>query len=149
MVAGIVNNFWWVVPGNNSQFSKAVKIIKTTLNSIRVIGEKPKPAYQENKTQIFRYVLGRKISVCTLESLLIFKNKFLLDIDTDFLVIDNLNQADRLSCISQRKPWILPKELVKLLNEKVKPPRIATIAYFVNGGYTPLKYKHLGKKDAY
>jgi len=36
-----------------------------------------------------------------------------------------------------------------MLKQKIRQPEIITIAYSVNGGYTPMRYKHLGDEMAY
>jgi len=43
-----------------------------------------------------------------------------------------------------RTPWIFPDGLAKTIHEKVTNVDVLTIAYSVNGGYTPIKYKYLG-----
>lgn len=127
MREGIINDFYWVVPG---------------------IGRTPGAALRTQK-QLSNRLFGRRFIICTLEELPVLKQKILLDIDTDFLVIDSLLTANNTAKIGKRKPWIMPKDLVEALKEKIKQPQIITIAYSVNGGYTPMKYKHLGDEIAY
>ena len=93
--------------------------------------------------------MGRNFTICILEKLPILRQGVLLDIDTDFLVIDSLLNADNTKNIGKRRPWILPQDLVKVLKERIKQPLAITIAYSVNGGYTPIIYKHLGDQIAY
>jgi tetratricopeptide (TPR) repeat protein len=92
------------------------------------------------KTQLY----SRKFIVCCLKALPKINKKVLLDIDTDFLVINSIRKAKNADEIGRRKIWIEPKEFIKALKTKIKYPVLATIAYSVNGGYAPLKFKYLG-----
>jgi tetratricopeptide (TPR) repeat protein len=155
MCEGIVRNFYWVIPGGLGEFKASYKIIKSMLKGLR--GQDPyKLGHTSHVTRhtlekgiISIKLLGRKFVICTLEKLPTLKQKVLLDIDTDFLVIDSLLNADNTKNIGKRKPWILPEALVKIIKKKIKQPEIITIAYSVNGGFTPMKYKHLGDEIAY
>jgi len=91
-----------------------------------------------------------KIFIISLvEKLPILKQKVLLDIDLDFLTTNSLLNANNTSDIARRIPWIYPDKLVEALKEKIKRPQIITIAYSVNGGYTPIVYKFLGDDIVY
>jgi hypothetical protein len=72
--------------------------------------------------------LGRNFVVCTLERLPVLRQNVLLDIDTDFLMIDSLLTSTSTAKIGKRKPWILPKDLVEILKKRIKRPRLITIA---------------------
>ncbi|MBU1125681.1 MAG: tetratricopeptide repeat protein, partial [Candidatus Omnitrophica bacterium] len=50
--------------------------------------------------------------------------------------------------IGGREPWIQLKELVARLKKRISRPRCITIAYSVNGGFTPMKYKAMGDEIA-
>ncbi len=103
---------------------------------------------RENELKRFRKSIT-DITICTLEMLPVLKQPILLDIDVDFLVMDSLRNANNTRNIGIRKPWIFPQELVSILKKKIENPQIITIAYSVNGGFTPIKYKHLGDEIAY
>jgi len=47
------------------------------------------------------------------------KQPVLVDVDTDFLIIDTISNADNTKCIGKRKPWILPKDLTEMLKKKI------------------------------
>jgi tetratricopeptide (TPR) repeat protein len=142
----IVRDFYWVIPGRIEEFKKSIKAIKEILK--RALKQEQKKI-EIKKGMIVSHALGRSIIISTLENLPVFKKGVLLDIDTDFLVIDNLLDAASTSKIGKRRPWILPQDLVKILKKKIKRPRLITISYSVNGGWTPLKYKYLGDEIAY
>ncbi len=144
MQEGVVRNFYWVIPGKLKEFKAATKSIK---NIFKRLGAQEIPSAKEGVAQA--KLLGRNFTICILERLPKLKQNILLDIDTDFLVIDSLKNANNTVQIGQRIPWILPKELVVCLKKKIVAPEIITIAYSVNGGYTPMKYKHLGDEIAY
>lgn len=148
MQEGIVKDFYWVVPGGLKEFQESANSINNTLRNllrVRVQGS----GFREKEGAVQTRLLGRKLVICILEKLPILKQQTLLDIDTDFLVIDSILNADNTKNIGKRKPWILPADLVNVLKKKIRHPKIITIAYSVNGGYTPLIYKHLGDQIAY
>lgn len=155
MQEGIVKDFYWVVPGGLKEFKGSTKFIRTLLKDIlrgdsfglnRGLRAIPQTIA---KGIISTRLLGRNFTICTLEKLPILKQKILLDIDTDFLVIDSVLNAGNTRKIGKRKPWILPLDLVNILKRKIKHPHLITIAYSVNGGYTPIIYKNLGDQIAY
>lgn len=155
MQEGIVKNFYWVIPGGLKEFKDASKIITRLLrsfsknDSLRGYSKNNPLGFNQNKGIVSTGLFGRKFIICILEKLPPLKQNVLLDIDTDFLVIDSVLNADNTTKIGKREPWILPQDLVRLVKRKVKRPRIITIAYSVNGGYTPIKYKHLADEIAF
>lgn len=155
MQEGIVRDFYWVVPGGLKEFKKSLKLIKVILKNLS-----RQDPYQSHNTQyaihntqkdgiISTELLGRKFVICILEKLPILKQRVLLDIDTDFLVIDSLLNAGNTAKIGKRKRWIRPDRLIQELRGKVSHPVFTTIAYSVNGGFTPMRYKVLGDELAY
>lgn len=154
MREGMVANFYWVVPGRLKEFNAAAGFIRNILrNLLAESGEKAGHGFHGSKDAekgiISAEIMGRDFIVCPLESLPVLRQKVLLDIDTDFLVIDSLLNAGNTQQVGKRKPWIQPQELVAILKEKIKDPQITTIAYSVNGGYLPMKFRYLGDELAY
>jgi tetratricopeptide (TPR) repeat protein len=151
MVEGRVRNFYWVIPGGLKEFKESLKNIKTVFKTLMRQSRYTLHVtrYTSGDGSVSANILGRKFSICILERLPVLKQKILLDIDTDFLVIDSLLNANNTIKIGKRKPWIFPKDLVDRLKKKIKQPEIITIAYSVNGGYTPIKYKYFGDEIAY
>lgn len=146
---GIVNNFYWVVPGESQEFKDSAKTIKRILKNIKAFEDNKKAVPEEKTGVISTKCLRRKLFVCNLDNLPEFNNPVLLDIDVDFLVIGSVLEADNSKMVGKRKPWILPKVLLDLLKQKINTPQITTISYSVNGGYTPIIYKHLGDELAF
>jgi len=146
----IVNNFYWVVPGGKKEFRESGKLLKTIIKSlIKKSFGVSEEFCQLNEGYISIDKQGRKFIICTLEKLPLLKQEVLLDIDVDFLVINSLLKADKIVDIGKRNQWISARDLADKLKKKVINRKITTIAYSVNGGYTPIKYRHLGDELAY
>ncbi len=150
---GIVKDFYWVIPGGKKEFDESRKQLKTLIKSICVkdpCRKKTRPVkFRETKNLMSTSLMGSRFVVTNLENLPVFEDKVLLDIDCDFLVIDSFKNSDSTTLIGPRMPWIMPDDLVNILKKKVKNPQITTIAYSVNGGFTPIKYKYFGDEIAY
>jgi len=137
----IVSEIYWVIPGTNDQLLKDILYLKKMLP--------PNPNlihYNRNMMHVLLYSVH--LYVTTIENLPLFTKPILLDVDVDFFVTKRLKQADPLVEIGTRTPWIRPKKLASLIRERVKYTLFTTIAYSVNGGYTPLCYKSLGDQFA-
>jgi tetratricopeptide (TPR) repeat protein len=144
---GIVAEFYWVIPGDIGEFKKCLGILKKLLRELKK--EDPCPADSSPlirpgfiKTRLY----GRPFHITILETLPRLKRPILLDIDTDFFVIESLRRADATMQIAHREPWIGTDELAGILRTKISQPRCTTIAYSVNGGFTPMVYKTLGDR---
>jgi tetratricopeptide (TPR) repeat protein len=148
----IVGDFYWIIPGGIDEFKRSGKFLKGMLKAFLGKGGWPGSTTlaKELKKGIVSVELPeRKLVICVLETLPTFRQKILLDIDTDFLVTGSILDSNNTAQIGKRSPWISPVELAEVLEKKVRQPQIVTIAYSVNGGYTPLKYKYLGDELAY
>ena len=147
MREGIIKDFYWVIPGGAKEFRESRKQLRALIRKLA-----KQDLYPTNSTNAMNTIktslMGRRFVITTLDYLPVFGNKVLLDVDTDFLVADSLKNANATSMIGKRKIWIQPEEFVKILREKIKNPEFITIAYSVNGGFTPMKYKHLGDEIA-
>jgi tetratricopeptide (TPR) repeat protein len=146
---GIVAEFYWVIPGDIGEFRKCLGILKSLLRELKK--EDPCPADAPPLIQpgfIKTRLYGRPFHITILETLPRLKRPVLLDIDTDFLVIDSLRRADATMQIARREPWIGTDELAVILRKKISQPRCTTIAYSVNGGFTPMVYKTQGDRLA-
>jgi len=152
---GIVRNFYWIIPGQEKEFRQSLKSIKKLFRNLlkcdphQLRCTPDAICYRPQAGIISTKLLGRNFTVCTLEKMPLLRQKVILDIDTDFLIIDSLLNANNTTNIGKRKPWILPQGLVEILKRKIKQPQIITIAYSVNGGYTPIRYRHLADEIAY
>jgi tetratricopeptide (TPR) repeat protein len=100
----------------------------------------------EGRTNFSTTVLGKPLTVCTIRQLPAFDEPVLLDVDVDYLVIPNIGY--RGVNMYSRLPWLWPRELVACLAERGVQTDLVTIAYSVEGGYTPLQWKYLGDELA-
>ncbi len=150
MREGIVNNFYWVVPGSAEDFQKSRKALKNLLRGLLgQSGHRLFKTLREGKGFLRFNFYGRRFFVCCLDALPTLKQPILLDIDADFLVTKNIQEDSPLKHIGQRRLRVKPSDLVCALRDKLKLIKIVTISYSVNGGWTPMRYKYLGDELAY
>jgi hypothetical protein len=141
----IVGEVFWVVPAQTLETSKGLKAIRRYVKKIG--GEYPgKPAaIRLGGNGLSTEILGKPLQVCTLDNLPRLHDRVLLDIDVDFLVIPcAVNRSDGPAPL----PWMWPDELLAGLRARQLRPELVTIAYSVEGGYTPLKWKYFGDELA-
>ena len=138
---GIVSTFYWVTPEAPPGISwqKEMGIL------FREFQRDHPHAFtgvsvEEKRAQAKIY--GFPLIVCTLQSLPSVEEEVLLDIDTDFLISGFLSEHEEDP--RSKKPWFFPDELVSALRVKGIRSDCVTIAYSVEGGFTPLRYKYFG-----
>lgn len=145
---GIVSEFFWIIPGRMSEFKKCLVLIKKMLKGFKEQDPFACESVSFEPGFIKTKLYNKPLYICILETLPVIKNQVLLDIDIDFLVIDSLKNAEVTANVGKRKPWITPEELVQVLEKKMSSTRFITIAYSVNGGFTPMVYKTEGDQIA-
>ncbi len=145
---GIIKDFYWVIPGDKREFIRCLKNLKSMIKGLARGDPKPKTTLKIKNGILKTQLYGQNFILCCLKTLPRINKKVLLDIDTDFLVINSIRKSNNADEIGERKTWIEPKELIGVLKTKIKHPLLVTIAYSVNGGYTPLKFKYLGDEIA-
>jgi tetratricopeptide (TPR) repeat protein len=141
----IVREVYWVVPDQTWSTKKNLKPVLRRVSKIikPYPGDRCKVEIQDG--QICASVWGRPFRVCTLDNLPQFQENVLLDIDIDFLVIARAcNDDDQ----HQVLPWCWPDNLVAKVNDRSLRTDLITIAYSVEGGFTPLNWKYLGDELA-
>ncbi|MDP8259994.1 MAG: tetratricopeptide repeat protein [Candidatus Gygaella obscura] len=147
---GIVKDFFWVIPGDKKIFKDSSKIIRGLLLRIgRFYSKKSTIRIDKKSCKAEIRFNGRKIVFCTLDGLDFINRDVLLDIDIDFLVIKSIKRSLNIQDIGTRQLWINPEKLIVCLKSKIRKFKIATIAYSVNGGWTPIKYRYLADEIAY
>ena len=146
MAEGIVRDFYWVIPGGLKEFRESLPLLGRIIGMLT--GKKRYSFRGGERGMVSAEIMGRRCVVCVLEKLPLLRRETLLDIDTDFMVIDSIVNADNITAIGKRKPWITPEALAAAAKDKVRQPAIVTVAYSVNGGYTPMRYKALGDRVA-
>ncbi len=142
MREGLVDSFYWVIPGQ--KLSPQTPILQRVFRGLWKKDPYGDRKWERKGEAIHTNLYGKPVCVCTLEGLPPIEGETLLDIDVDFLVIPSLQVSDPTQEIGKRKPWIQPRGLLSLLMSKIRCPIFTTVAYSVNGGYTPLLYKTLG-----
>lgn len=145
---GIVSDFYWVIPGDRQEFKRSLKKLLNILKSF--FRQDPFKTRKITKVKggLIAKIYGRDFIITTLQDLPENIKGAILDIDTDYLVTDTIRKAGVGRDIGKRFPWIWPEELVNQLKKKKMRPSCMTIAYSVEGGYTPLIYKFLGDEIA-
>jgi tetratricopeptide (TPR) repeat protein len=124
-----------------------VKKILSDLSTHDSISKKPISYFLKNGV-ITTLLFGIQIYICVLDDLPFIKEYTLLDIDTDFFIIDRIRSNSNLQEIGERKPWIQIETFIKCIHARIKKIAFTTIAYSVNEGYTPLLYKTIGDRVA-
>lgn len=137
---GFVDTFYWVVPTPTWGSARGRKAVMGHLKRILSLRRYAGGAIRSDADSIRCRVMGHDLIVCCLETLPRIAGPVLLDIDTDFLVTPRI--WDDLA--PEREPWIYPAELCGTLAAKVPDADVLTVAYSVEGGFTPLRHKHLG-----
>ncbi|MCK4859880.1 MAG: UPF0489 family protein [Candidatus Omnitrophica bacterium] len=145
---GIVSEFWWVIPGDKKEFEKSSDNIKNILKRFSLRDPHSTKKISLKNGRLCSVICGINFIVTTLDSLPAQMKDVLLDIDTDYFIIDTIRKANSTQNIANRKPWIFPNELFKILKHKKIEPVYVTIAYSVNGGWTPMIYRSLGDEVA-
>ncbi|MFA5119196.1 MAG: UPF0489 family protein [Candidatus Omnitrophota bacterium] len=137
---GMVKKFYWVVPDASWQSARGKKYIIKQLRQLLRIKRCSGEELARTDGHLSCRIMGTEVIVCSLESLTRIEEPVLLDIDVDFMLTeciwDDLNP--------RRRPWIFPRELFEMISRKISNIDILTIAYSVEGGFTPLKFKYLG-----
>src|SRR3990167_3420610 len=104
------------------------------------IGNYIYPAIKENIVREFYWVVPDSLFFSKkrlrhfkkeIDDIIKFNEDVLLDIDVDYF-------------IAQEKAWLYPDTFIQILKEKRLKSAITTIAYSVEGGFTPIEYKFFG-----
>ena len=137
---GMVKKFYWIVPDESWRNKRGRAHIMRYLKQLRTIKKHAGGALESDDRQIRFRMFDKEVIICTLDNLECIEAPVLLDIDVDFMLTasiwDDLNP--------ERTPWIYPEELFEKLNRKIADIDVLTIAYSVEGGFTPLRFKCLG-----
>ena len=127
---GIVGEFFWVVPDFFCSTKIRLRRLKNQIRDslLRNPGFNTKVVTENN---CLKAKIGKvNLTVCSLEALPRIESDALLDIDVDYFVNGNAL-------------WLHPDTFARILKQKV-PRGLVTIAYSVEGGFTPIEYKFIG-----
>ena len=141
---GLIRGFYWVVPDGFLETPQQRKEVEEFLSSLEKANPRAFGGMDWIEGTLTAEIYGKPVVVCTLSSLPEFDESVLLDIDTDFFLIDTISSSYPYAHPPETSPWIWPEELLARLQERSLRTDLVTIAYSVEGGYTPLGYKYLG-----
>jgi Tfp pilus assembly protein PilF len=137
---GMVKKFYWVVPRMSWRSARGKKYIIRQLKQLLKIKKYSGGRLALSADSLSCRIMGIEVIVCSLEGLKRIEEPVLLDIDVDFMLTERI--WDDLN--PQRRPWVFPQELFEMICRKISNIDILTVAYSVEGGFTPLKFKYLG-----
>jgi len=136
----LVREVVWVAPEGSFDNRETRQSILRHLK--RILKEYPGASQSPlvEKDRITASVLGKKLTVCPVRAMPALSEAVLLDIDVDYFIIPRVShgESDRHASL----PWCWPSDLVAQLHGI--PTDLITVAFSVEGGYTPLKWKYLG-----
>lgn len=141
-----VRAVYWVVPEASWATARTRRQIFHELRAIQRAYPGPHRAIRFERCRARTKVLGKRLEVCSLDSLPEVGEPVLLDLDVDFLVLPRV--ADNPSADHPELPCCWPEDLVARMGARNLCWDLATIAYSVEGGYTPLRWKYLGEELA-
>jgi tetratricopeptide (TPR) repeat protein len=139
---GILRETYWVVPDRSWE---SVENRRQILHHLRRIQEEfpIRPAHLEiARDHISTTLLGKPLHICSVEGLPEFSESVLLDLDVDYLIFPRVAYGP--GDPHPEVPWRWPGDLVQSLDARGVQSDLVTIAYSVEGGYTPLRWKYLG-----
>jgi tetratricopeptide (TPR) repeat protein len=142
----VIREIYWIVPDRTWETAKSRKAVARHLQAVQKTYPGPRDAIRRQAEEISTTVMGKPLRVRPLAALPALSEAVLLDIDIDFLVIPRVTyrESDPQGVL----PWCWPQELVGRLRVSRIQPDFITIAYSVEGGFTPLKWKYLGDELA-
>src|SRR6266545_1456414 len=142
---GMIKALFWIVPDPTwetpADRSEIVHQVKQIIK--RYPGSRARVRVTDRG--IATSILGRPLTVGPLAALTAIDEPVLLDIDSDYLVVDHVYTE---SDAHRRLPWRWPDELLNRLGDLGVVTDLVTIPYSVEGGYTPLRWKYLGDELA-
>ncbi len=143
---GLVRELFWIVPDPTWQDARCRRaLIRYTRE---VLSQYPgcHPAPRVNDSEVTFQALGTRIRIRPLRTFPRLDEPVLLDLDTDFLLIPRL--PDEEGRPPSTLPWCWPDALITCLRTHQLRAEIITVAYSVEGGLTPLRWKYLGDELA-
>ena len=137
----MVGDVVWVVPDDTWEHGSSRRALARHL---RKLAGTRVPLDRRSATTAVR---GKALHVCSLGTMPAVRGDILLDIDVDFFTIPRV--SFRTTDVHSPLPWLWPGTLIERLGETSIAADLVTIAYSVEGGYTPLRWKYLGDDIAW
>jgi tetratricopeptide (TPR) repeat protein len=144
----IVKEFYWIVPDSFMESPAQRKNLVRQFQILQSINPRAMKTIAITDHRVVAELDNTRVTACTLSHLPDIQEPMLLDIDTDFLMPEPSVSARAGEDLWKQLPWIWPDELVARLKDKGVRSDFVTIAYSVEGGFTPLPYKYLGDELA-
>ena len=145
---GIVREFYWIVPDRFMESPAQRRKLVRQLDSLKRLNPRAVMSVTSTDHRLAATIEDITVTTCTLSQLHEIDEPVLLDIDTDFLMPDSDESARAGHDLWKQLPWTWPDDLVERLKGKGVRTDLVTIAYSVEGGFTPLGYKYLGDELA-
>jgi tetratricopeptide (TPR) repeat protein len=136
---GVVRDVIWVVPDATWATGAARRALRRTLRALAA-EHKTSLRLDEAPRRWSTSIGATPLTICALETMPRGAAPVLLDVDTDFMILPRV-EYQRVDTPGAA-PWVAPAAVARLFREW--PARAITIAYSVEGGYTPLEWKYLG-----
>src|SRR5712691_1169725 len=140
---GILRSVYWVAPDGFFATRGRRAQLEAMLHDMRKANPRALQQIAWSNGVLQAELYGMPLTICPLSQIPRFEEVILLDIDTDFLIINSVSPAYPNHDHPDPTPWTWPDELVERLRERGLRSDFVTIAYSVEGGYTPLDYKYL------
>ena len=141
---GMIRHFYWVVPDVEFDTER----LRAMFRQMRTVHARRFEIVDVGPGSIVCRIDGTPLTACRLSTLPRLDEAVLLDVDTDFLFADQVAMVDAGHDPWRQVPWMWPADLVRALRDKGIRSDLVTIAYSVEGGFTPLAYKYLGDELA-
>jgi tetratricopeptide (TPR) repeat protein len=140
-----VDRMFWVVPDPTWRSAAGRRAVRRHLDRLRqTYGAAG--SVDTGDTSVATDLLGCRVSVCPLSALPRIDEPVLLDVDVDYFLIPMVAFGG-CDAVAQM-PWRWPDEVLADLQARGIRSDLITIAYSVDGGYTPIAWKHLGDELA-
>ncbi len=142
---GLVRELYWIVPDPSwASPADRAEYLAQLDDVLRGYGDR-RARVLVTPQRMTTTILGHPVIVGPLAALAGVQAEVLLDIDTDYLVVDRIYSE---SDAHRRLPWCWPADLLTRLADIGLRADVVTIPYSVEGGYTPLRWKYLGDELA-
>ena len=144
----LVRAVYWVVPDGFTQGRRQRKALEAEFRALAARNPRGVQLHGWREGRLWVTLCGKPVVACRLADLPAIDEPVLLSIDTDYLVIPSFDDPYPHAAPWRRGPWIWPEELVARLAAAKLSSDFVTIAYSVQGGYTPPALKGLADELA-
>lgn len=142
---GCFSSVEWIVPDLSWKTRKNRSALIEHLQTVQSRYPSPHSPIVEEASALRLALLDVPVTVRPLCALAPCEELVVLDLDTDFLFIDQIPDTNTLA--PRQTPWCTPTAVIHQLSACLRF-KFITIAYSVEGGYLPLRWKFLGDELA-